>query len=133
MSTYQQKLDILKDMIAFARADEVIRESEYRFLSGVAQLLGIDKNTFDSLFHTTSGKIRLPSDTERILHFHRLLLLMNIDEEQHLSEISRLHNIGLALGLPPSGIDQALRVMHRYPDKIIPPEVLLSIFRSHYN
>lgn len=133
MSNYQQKLDILRDMIAFARADEVIRDSEYRFLAGVAELLGIEQEAFEELFHTEKTPLHLPTDTQRILHFHRLLLLMNIDREQHISELSRLHNIGLAMGLPPSGIDQALRLMHRYPDKVIPPEVLLNIFRNHYN
>jgi hypothetical protein len=58
---------------------------------------------------------------------------MNVDQEQHETELRRLHTIGLRMGLPPSAIDQVLIVMHKYPDKIIPPEVLINIFKAHYN
>ena len=58
---------------------------------------------------------------------------MNVDQEQHRLEIKNLYNIGLRMGLPPSAIDQVLEVMHQYPDKVVPPDVLLNIFRAHYN
>jgi len=58
---------------------------------------------------------------------------LNIDSEQHDTEVRRLQNIGLRMGLPPSAIDQVLVVMHSYPDKIVPPEVLVNIFKAHYN
>ena len=58
---------------------------------------------------------------------------MNIDNEQHLKEVAALHNIGLWMGLPPSAISQVLEVMHQYPNKVVPPEILLNIFRSQHN
>ena len=70
---------------------------------------------------------------ELIVQFHRLLLLMNVDNEQHKKEIEKLHNIGLWMGLPPSAITQVLEVMHQYPNKVVPTDVLLRIFRAHYN
>ena len=48
-------------------------------------------------------------------------------------EIKRLHDIGLGMGLPPGAIQQVLSVMHQYPDKIVPPEVLINIFKAYYN
>lgn len=120
-------------MIAFAKADDIVKDSEYNFLYSVALQLGINKETFDSLFDTKVAKIQLKTQAERILQFHRLVLLMNVDHEQHATEVSQLHNIGLGMGLPPSAIEQVLIVMHQYPDKIVPPDVLINIFKAYYN
>ncbi len=133
MSTYKEKLSILSEMIAFAKADHALKDAEYNFLFGVAVSLGIDKDIFDSLLDKQE-KITVPkTQADRILQFHRLVLLMNVDQEQHQIEIGKLHNIGLGMGLPPSAIEQVLTVMHDYPDKIIPPDVLINIFKAHYN
>lgn len=120
-------------MIVFAMVDKTVKEPEYSFLLGVASQLGIDKETFDKLFDTKVKKILPKSQAERILQFHRLLLLMNVDNVQHVSETNKLFNIGLGMGLPPSAIEQVLYVMHQYPDKIIPPDVLINIFKAHCN
>ena len=133
MSSYEEKLSILSEMIAFARADYSIKDSEYDFLLGVAHQLGVDKETFDTLFEVKVEKIIPKTQAERILQFHRLVLLMNVDQEQHHIEVSKLHNIGLGMGLPPSAIEQVLTIMHQYPNKIVPPEVLINIFKAHYN
>jgi uncharacterized tellurite resistance protein B-like protein len=133
MSTYKEKLSILSEMIAFAKADHALKDAEYNFLFGVAVNLGIDKEIFDSLLDKQVKIVVPKTQADRILQFHRLVLLMNIDQQQHQIEIGKLHNIGLGMGLPPSAIEQALTVMHDYPDMIIPPEVLINIFKAHYN
>ncbi|MGB5665675.1 MAG: TerB family tellurite resistance protein [Maribacter sp.] len=133
MSTYKEKLSILSEMIAFARVENIVKPEEYNFLQGVAMQLGVDRETFDSLFDQDAEHIIPKSQADRILQFHRLVLLMNVDQKQELIEISRLHNIGLGMGLPPSAIEQVLSIMHKYPDKIVPPDVLINIFKAHYN
>ena len=133
MNTYKEKLSILAQLISFAKADDVVKIEEYKFLQDIATQLGIDQDTFDTLFHTKTERVILQPESERIVQFHRLLLLMNVDREQHESELRRLHTIGLAMGLPPSAIDQVLLIMDRYPDKIVPAEVLIDIFKAHYN
>ena len=132
MNSFEEKLSILSEMIAMAKADNVVSDSEYYFLLSVAEQLGVDKETFESLFDTKVKKIIPKTQAERILQFHRLVLLMNVDE-QHELEIAKLHNIGLGMGLPPSAIEQVLTVMHQYPNKIVPPDVLINIFKAHYN
>ncbi|TAI49401.1 TerB family tellurite resistance protein [Flagellimonas allohymeniacidonis] len=133
MDTRQEKLDILSQMIAFARVDQSLKNSEYQFLVGVAANLGINKDSFDALLKQKVAKPVFKSQAERIVQFHRLVLLMNIDEEQHEKEIHTLHNIGLKMGLPPSAVTQVLQIMHKYPNKLVPPEVLIEIFKAHYN
>lgn len=133
MNTNKEKLSILQEMIAFATTDSKVKKEEYNFLFIVATHLGIDKKTFDSLFKKKVEKILPKTQADKILHFHRLVLLMNIDQEQHTLEIQKLHNIGLKMGLPPSAIEQVLTVMHQYPNKIVPPDILINIFKAHYN
>ena len=133
MSTYKEKLSILSEMISFARVDNTIKDEEYIFLRSVAQQLDVDEETFDSLFDREVEHVIPKSDAERILQFHRLVLLMNVDNKQDLLEISRIHNIGLGMGLPPSAIEQVLSIMHKYPNKILPPKLLINIFKAHYN
>lgn len=133
MNSYQEKLSILSELIAFARIDYKIKEDEYDFLLSVAHLMEIKKSSLDELLKTATHISVPKTQLDRIVQFHRLLLLMNIDNEQHKKEVEKLHNIGLWMGLPPSAISQVLEVMHQYPDKAIPPQILLNIFRAHYN
>ncbi|MFT4832410.1 MAG: hypothetical protein ACI815_002063 [Psychroserpens sp.] len=133
MSTFEEKLSILSEMIAFARVDHSVKTEEYNFLLNVANQLGVDKQIFDSLFDKTALPVFLKSEAERILQFHRLVLLMNVDRTDSSLEVALLHNIGLGMGLPPTAIEQVLTIMHKYPDKIIPPEILINIFKIHYN
>lgn len=133
MGTYKEKLSILSEMIGFARVDHSLKQSEYEFLLKVARNLDVSKEVFDGLLKEKSPKVRLKTQAERIVQFHRLILLMNVDQEQHKKEINTLYNIGLKMGLPPVAISQVLEIMHRYPNKIVPPDVLINIFKAHYN
>ena len=133
MSSQQEKLSILSQMIAFAKVDGSIKDTEYNFLSGVATHLGVDQQAFKQLFNAKTEHIVPKSEAERILQFHRLVLLMNVDQMQTEKEITHLQNIGLGMGLRPTAIDRVLTVMHDYPDKIVPPQVLINIFKTHHN
>jgi len=133
MPTYKEKLSILSELISFAKADNVVTELEYHFLFSIADQIGVDKKTFDSLFSRTVDKVLPKNQAESILQFHRLVLLMNVDYVQSMSEIKRLHNIGLSYGLPPSAVEQVLSIMHQYPNKVVPPRILINIFKAHYN
>lgn len=133
VNTLKEKLSILSEMIAFARVDNSLKQSEYDFLFNVAQSLEVSKRQFDGLFQREVEHVIPKSQAERLVQFNRLILLMNIDEENNLKEIERLHDIGLRMGLPPSAIEQVLSIMHEYPNKIVPPEIIINIFKAHYN
>ncbi len=133
MNTEKEKLSILSEMISFARVDNTLKQSEYDFLFNVAQQLGVSKALFNDLFKNKVEHVIPKSQAERLVQFNRLILLMNVDDSQELNEIRRLHDIGLAMGLPPSAIQQVLSIMHKYPNRVVPPEVIISIFKAHYN
>ncbi len=133
MSSYKEKLSVLSEMIEFAKVDGVIGDLEFDFLRSVAEKLAVSSDDFEALFNAEPEHVIPKTEGDRILQFHRLVLLMNVDQIQEEAEVGRLHNLGLKMGLPPSAISQVLSVMHEYPNKIVPPDVLISIFKAHYN
>ena len=128
-----EKLSLLSEMIAFARIDKTLKEIEYNFLLGVAKQLDITRNDFDYLLDNPVTHINLKSHSERIVQFHRLVLLMNLDQDITNKELVRLHNFGLRMGLSHESICKVLDLMESFPNKIIPPDFLIDIFKIQYN
>jgi uncharacterized tellurite resistance protein B-like protein len=128
-----EKLSLLSEMIAFARIDKTLKEIEYNFLLGVAKQLEITQEDFDYLLDNPVTHINLKSHSERIVQFHRLVLLMNLDQDISNKELVRLHNFGLRMGLSHESIGKVLDLMESFPDKIIPPDFLIDIFKIQYN
>jgi len=133
MSTYEEKLSILSELIKFARIDQRLNAKELDFLRAISRRLDVDESVFESLIRHPLPSVKLQSQADRLVQFHRLFMLMNIDEQQDPMEIEALFNYGLSMGLPVSAIRQLLEVMHEYPDRIVPANVIVQIFHAHYN
>ena len=128
-----EKLSLLSEMIAFAKYDKEINIIEYNFLLGVAKQLDITREDFDYLIEHPVTYTHLKSHSERIVQFHRLVLLMNIDSENSRSGAAKLYNFGLRMGLSHESISKVLYLMESFPNKIVPPDVLIDIFKTQYN
>jgi hypothetical protein len=128
-----EKLSLLSEMIAFAQTDENIKSIEYKFLIGVAKQLEISEEDFDYLFKYPVTYIHLKSHSERIVQFHRLVLLMNLDSNITNKELVKLHNFGLRMGLSHESINRVLDLMESFPNKVVPPDFLIDIFKVQYN
>ncbi|MDD7884983.1 TerB family tellurite resistance protein [Flavivirga sp. 57AJ16] len=130
-----EKLSLLSEMIAFAKYDKDIKNIEYNFLLGVAKQLDIAREDFEYLIEHPVTYTHLKSHSERIVQFHRLVLLMNIDQENEGSPSSaiKLYNFGLRMGLSHESITKVLYLMESFPNKIVPPDVLIDIFKTQYN
>ena len=128
-----EKLSLLSQMIAFARIDNNLREIEHKFLLGVAKQLEITREDYDYLLENPVTHINLKSHSERIVQFHRLVLLMNLDKEIKDKELVKLHNFGLKMGLGHEAINRVLYLMESFPNKIVPPDFLIDIFKTQYN
>jgi len=129
----KEKLSLLTELIKLAKCDQQIREQEYQFLLTIAQSLEVSQKEFDSLFENYIEFTPPESEFERILQFHRLVLLMNVDQETSDSELDFLRNIGIRIGLSPMATNKVLSEMNNYPNKVIPPGRLIEIFKEHYN
>ena len=129
----KEKLSLLTELIKLARCDQKIREQEHAFLWTIARALEVSREDFDSLFEQYIEFTPPESEFDRILQFHRLVLLMNVDQESSETEIEFLKDIGIRIGLNPQATNRVLTEMHNYPDKLIPPDKLIEIFKEHYN
>lgn len=133
-----EKLSLLSEMIAFAKYDKDIKNIEYNFLLGVAKQLDISREDFEYLLENPVSYTHLKSHSERIVQFHRLVLLMNIEQEygddhNNSSGAVKLYNFGLRMGLSHESITKVLYLMESFPNKIVPPDVLIDIFKTQYN
>lgn len=132
-----QKLHLLSEMIAFAKHDKDIKNIEYNFLLGVAKQLEIAREDFEYLIENPINYTHLKSHSERIVQFHRLVLLMNIEQhhgdDNNSKGVIKLYNFGLRMGLSHESITKVLYLMESFPNKIVPPDVLIDIFKTQYN
>lgn len=129
----QEKLSLLTELIKLARCDNKVREQEYNFLLTIARSLHVSKDDFDSLFDNYIELTPPESEFDRILQFHRLVLLMNVDTKTSDSELVFIKDIGIRIGLSPQATNRVLAEMNNYPNKVIPPDRLIEIFKEQYN
>lgn len=129
----KEKLSLLTELIKMAKCDEQHKEEEYQFLLTIANHLGVAKNDFDNLFEEYIEFTPPKSEFERILQFQRLVLLMNIDQEIHKDELKYIKNVGIKMGLNALATNEVLNEMHHYPNKVIPADILIKIFKKHHN
>ncbi|AXT58518.1 MULTISPECIES: hypothetical protein [Aquimarina] len=133
MYSKEEKLSLLSEMIDFAKADKKIKDEEYNFILAVASQLEISEEEIGYLVRNSAEKRNLQPESQRILQFHRLVLLMNVDQEAALSEVDKIKEMGLHMGLRQEAVDTVLKEMHKYPNKVIPPKDLIEIFTRFYN
>ncbi len=129
----KEKLSMLTELIKLARCDHEVREQEYQFLQTIARSLQVSQEEFESLFENYIEFTPPESEFERILQFHRLVLLMNVDRETSDSELDFIRDIGIRIGLSSLATDRVLAEMNNYPNLVIPPEKLIAIFKEQYN
>lgn len=131
--TRKEKLSLLSDMIELAKSDKKIKEQELSFILAVANTLEITNKEVHELIENPAEKVVMSSEPERILQFHRLILVMNIDEQTSMLETTTIKNFGLHMGLPAEAIDEVFSRMGDYPNKVMPPKDLIAVFTKYYN
>jgi len=133
MNSYEEKLSLLSEMIAFAKIDGQVHEREHRFLSIVAAQLKVENDDFKTLFKAPAPKVIAKTEHQRILQFYRLALLMQADGVLHSNEQVAIREMGINMGLSPFAMKSVLVEMQRSPTGLIDPEVLLALFRAQQN
>lgn len=124
---------LISDLIVLAKADDKIMASEYDFILRIAARMEVSQSEVDKLIENPLPSLPLISEIERITHFHKLVLLMNVDWEAHSKEVEVVRNFGLKLGIRPGAIDRILTRTQEYENRVIPAEELIQIFQTYYN
>ncbi len=124
---------IISDLIFLAYADGKLTDSEYDFILQIALQLDLTEVEVQDLFDKPTSSRPIFTELERISHFYKLVLLMNVDMETHEKEVIAIRNFGLKMGIRPGVFDQILLQMGQYKNKIIPSDDLVKIFQTYYN
>lgn len=133
MDSYEERIRLLSEMIAFAVIDGELHDREYDFLKMVSEELQIDKETFLSLFDKRKEFEVIKDEFHRILHFYRLALLMYCDGVLHDREKVAIHEIGINMGLNPNAMKRVLHLMQQSPNQMVDAEILLGAFQEQLN
>ena len=133
MPTYEEKISLLLEMIAFATIDGSLHKNEYTFLSIVANELGISVAVFNDLFHQELPTTVIKSEYERFYQFYRLALLMHSDGVLHPKEDDAIRQIAIDMGLNPLVTNRILKMMKSTRSPIIEADILLEIFKEQHN
>lgn len=133
MDTYQEKISLLQEMIAFALVDGELHDREYDFLELVSQELNINKATFLKLFSERGQTKVIKDEFNRICQFYRLALLMHSDGVLHEREQIKINELGINMGLNPYATKRVLQLMKSSPNQMVSPEVLLALFNEQHN
>ncbi len=133
METYQEKISLLQEMIAFALIDGQLHDREYDFIEMIAQELEIEKEVFLKLFDKRAEIIIIKDEFNRICQFYRLALLMHTDGIFHNKEQVKLNEIGINMGLNRYTMKRVLQLMKNSPNRMIDGEILLGLFSEQHN
>jgi len=133
MNSYEKKLSLLAEMVAFSVVDGKLHDRELMFLSLVADELQIESEDFKQLFHQELFPNVIKSEFQRIQQFYRLALLMHCDGVLHERERNAIHEIGINMGLNPFAMRRVLKAMELSPTRMVSPEFLLEVFQEQYN
>lgn len=128
-----EKQSLLVELIKLAKADKEFNEKEYAFLVEIAKLLGIEKVELDELYEKHIEFNPPVLEFGRILQFQRLILLANIDFKIASSELNLIKDTGLKMGLHPLAIEKTLEEMKKHENGLIPPDILIDIFKVYHN
>ena len=129
----KERLSLLSDLIKMAKADDEVREIEFDFLLILAQQMGVSKEDFKVLFEQYIAFHPPKLEGERILQFQRLILIMNVDADMSQEELDYIRELGMKMGLHPNATNEVLTIMNNYENKVVPPEKLISIFKTFHN
>ena len=133
METTQEKISLLKEMIAFALVDGELHDREYDFIEIVAQELGIDKSTMLKLYENKGEVQVIKDELNRICQFYRLALLMRCDDVLHERETVKINEIGINMGLNPYAMKRALKLIEESPNHMVDGETLIAMFSEQLN
>lgn len=128
-----ERLSLLTELIKLAKADKDLRTEEFEFLYAIAKQLEVSDEDFKRLFEQHIEFMPPKNELDRIVQFQRLVLMMNVDQSVSDEEISHIREIGLRMGLVPRATDEVLRAMKEHENGMLPPDKLLSIFKTFHN
>ena len=133
MDTHQQKLSHLKALYHLALADNELSKVEAIYIMNVAERLGVDTVELVD-FDGSEPALDLPDRQYKLYAvFHRLAVVIMIDNAASEQERNYCFNLGIKMGLHPNAVVEVIQyVINKGPMNAAPDEIL-GIFRKYLN
>ena len=129
----KEKLSLLSELIKLAKADKNLRTAEFEFLYAIAKQLEVSDDDFKHLFDEYIEFTPPKNELDRIVQFQRLVLMMNVDQHVSDEEMMHIRQMGIRMGLAPRATDEVLKAMKEHENGMLPPDKLISIFKTFHN
>jgi hypothetical protein len=133
MDTHAQKISHLKALYHLACADNVLTQVELIYIRTVAERMGIKSEELEK-FDGSEPDLELPDKEYKIYGlFHRLVLIVMIDNEAHDREKTFCFNLGIKMGLHPNAVNEIIKYAITHGAMATTPEKVMGIFRKFMN
>jgi len=108
MDSQQQKISHLRALYHLACADEVLTDVEGEYIKNVAERLGIPLEELSKL-DPYEPTLELPNrEYKNYILFHRLALIVMIDNTLSERERQYCFNLGIKMGLHPNAVGEII-------------------------
>jgi len=133
--TTEEKKHIISELILMAFVDNRLQKEEIAFVTSVGKRMELSDEEINYLLtHPEELSISTPKDyNKRIIHFHRMMLMMHIDGHVDEQELQLLHEVALQYGFRKTTVDTLLQSMIKYPHGEIPVSELMQIHTRNSN
>lgn len=130
---HQEKLSHILDLIHLSKSDESIVKIEAVYIKKVAEKLGITDAEIAILEFKGTDRIFPKNEFQIIPLFHRLIILMMIDNKVHPDEIKFCVDLGIKMGLHPQAVSDIIELAKTGHFEYMDPDRISSIFKKYYN
>jgi len=108
MDSHQQKISHLRALYHLACADKVLTDAEGEYIKNVAERLGIPLEELSKL-DPYEPTLELPNrEYKNYILFHRLALIVMIDNTLSERERQYCFNLGIKMGLHPNAVGEII-------------------------
>lgn len=133
MDNYKQKISHLKALYHLACADDVLTKAEVIYIKNVAERLGIKMEDLENL-NPGEPELELPDREYKIYAlFHRLAIIILIDDSLSERERQYCFNMGIKMGLHPNAIGEIIDHITAKGTMEVMPAEIMTIFKKYLN
>ena len=133
MDTHQQKISHLKALYHLASSDDDITKIELVYIKTVAERLGLQLEALGN-FDGNEPTLELPNREYKLYGmFHRLAIIIMIDNTLDVQERQFCFNLGIKMGLHPNAVGEVIDHVVAKGSFNAQPSEIMTIFKKYLN
>ncbi len=131
--TEEQKIQLLQQLVKMAKADQIFKFVEFKYLTEIAELMNISAAKLDEIIESNKVGPLPKTKLERSRQLYRLTVMMMIDHVVTKEELNLLKTFAIELGLAPDGVETMIKAMDNNKGGMLLNKHLIDIFSIDLN